>query len=196
MLVVQRYDRLVQADGTVQRLHQEDSCQALGFPPRKKYQEDGGPSLRQVAGLVQAVAPRDDLDDLVRAVVLNVVLGNGDAHGKNFSLVHEPAGGLRLAPLYDVLCTSIYGQNRLAMYIDSVQRVERVTVERIVNEATGWGMPRSRAREIVADFLARIPRAVDRAAGEITGVPPDLLDFVVQQLERVAKRESEPSHGA
>jgi len=45
LIVVKRYDRVVPPDGSVQRLHQEDFCQATGVPPDRKYQEDGGPSL-------------------------------------------------------------------------------------------------------------------------------------------------------
>ena len=92
LIVVQRYDRVVHPDGSVQRLHQEDFCQATGVPPDRKYQEDGGPSLMGIAEILQAVAPAAATEALLRAVVLNVLIGNGDAHAKNFSLLHNPPG--------------------------------------------------------------------------------------------------------
>jgi len=182
LLVVQRYDRTIHDDGTVDRIHQEDFCQALGVSPQKKYEEEGGPSLRRVAATLQAVASDEDVEDLLRAVTLNVVLGNGDAHGKNFSLLHERSGTVRLAPLYDLLCTLVYDQRRLAMYVDNIQRIDRVTAERIVNEGVLWGLARQHAEDVVNDMLERIPLAAENAADEVTGVPRELLDAVAAQL--------------
>jgi serine/threonine-protein kinase HipA len=190
ILLVRRYDRTIHDDGAVDRIHQEDFCQALGVPPRQKSEEDGGPSLRQIAGILQAVASDEDLDDFLRATTLNVVLGNGDAHAKNFSLLHERSGMLRLAPLYDLLCTIPYHQRRLAMYIDQIQRIERVTAERIVNEASSWGVSRERASRIVNDFVERLAPAIKRAADETDGLPREFIDVVTEQLERVRPRDS------
>jgi serine/threonine-protein kinase HipA len=65
LIIVQRYDRVIHRDGSVQRLHQEDFCQATGVLPDKKYQEDGGPSLARIAGILQAVAPATDVEALL-----------------------------------------------------------------------------------------------------------------------------------
>ena len=182
LIVVERYDRAVGIDGTAERIHQEDFCQATGTPPDTKYEEDGGPSLRRVAGIVQSVATPDSLERLAQATALYVVLGNGDAHAKNLSLLHLASGGLTLTPLYDLMCTLYYGDDRLAMYVDSVQRTDRVTAERIVNEAVRWGMPPSRAAEIVSDLLDRTPGAIAAAREETEGVPDDLVAMIEQRL--------------
>jgi serine/threonine-protein kinase HipA len=141
--------------------------------------------MRRVAGILQAVASDDDLDEFLRAITLNVVIGNGDAHGKNFSLLHERSGALRLAPLYDLLCTLVYGQNGLAMYVDHVQRLERVTMERVMKEATSWGLSSRRSLEIVGDLLERLPAAIERASDETTGLSDEVLRIVSQQLDRM-----------
>jgi len=90
--------------------------------------------------------------------VLNVLIGNGDTHAKNFSLLHHPSGALGLAPLYDLTSTLYYGDDRLAMYIDSVQRTRRVTADRILNEAARWGIARRRASPIRARSAEQMPR--------------------------------------
>lgn len=185
LIVVQRYDRIVHADGSVQRLHQEDFCQANGVPPERKYQEDGGPSLRKIADIVQAAAAPDVVETLLRAVTLDVIIGNGDAHAKNFSLLHETSGALRLAPLYDLMSTLHYGDDRLALYIDDVRRTNRVTADRIVNEAASWGLARRRAAAIVADLLDRTPDAVEAARAETEGVPEALPTVIASQLAQV-----------
>jgi serine/threonine-protein kinase HipA len=185
LIVLERYDRSVSADGTVQRIHQEDLCQALGVLPEIKYEEDGGPSLRRIADVLQSVAPPGSLETLLKATVLNVLLGNGDAHGKNFSLLHRSSGALTLAPLYDLLCTLHYGDNRLAMYVDNVQRTDRVTSERLANEAVSWGISRERARTTIDEVLTSAPAALALAREQTSGLPADLFATVERQLTQL-----------
>jgi serine/threonine-protein kinase HipA len=186
VLVVERYDRAVDPDGTVHRVHQEDFCQALGLPPERKYEQDAGPTLARVARTLQDVADPGAPETLLRAVTLNVALGNCDAHGKNFSLLHTESGALRLAPLYDLLCTRLYPiDDKLAMYVDTVQKADRVTVSRIVNEATRWGIARRHVEETVSDTLDRLPAAVSAAAEEIEGLPSALPELVAKRVEQL-----------
>ena len=185
LIVVERYDRIVHADGSLERIHQEDLCQATGILPAKKYEEDGGPSLRRVAEILQATASPDSLETLLRAVTLNVVIGNGDAHGKNFSLLHDPSGRIRLAPLYDLVSTLVYGDDRLAMYIDNVHRTNKVTTDRIINEAARWGISNRRAAQIIDDLLDQIPDSVEAARLETEGLPPGIPKVAVSQLHRL-----------
>jgi len=185
LLVVERYDRNVRKDGTVERIHQEDFCQATATLLDKKYQDRGGPSLRRIAGLLQAAASPGSLEALLKAVTMNVIIGNGDAHAKNFSLLHEPSGALTLAPLYDLLCTLRYGDDRLAMYIDDVQKMDRVTSERIISEAVAWGLSKNRAAQIVNDLLHKVPGAIVAARDETDGVPDDMMATIERQLARL-----------
>ena len=119
-LLVRRYDRVVDADGTIHRLHQEDFCQALGVAPTLKYEQEGGPRFDQCFGLVEAasVEPALDTRSLLRWLVFNLIVGNADGHAKNLSLLLGPKGA-RLASFYDLLCTAIYPKvaTRLAMSI-------------------------------------------------------------------------------
>jgi serine/threonine-protein kinase HipA len=188
LLVVARYDRRTGPDGAVERIHQEDLCQATGTPPRSKYQDDGGPSLRRIAGILRAVDPAS-LRRLLEAVTLNVVIGNGDAHAKNFSLLHERSGALRLAPLYDLMSTLAYGDQRLAMTVDGVARTVEVTRERIEREAAAWGLPRGAAAEVVDDVVERAPRAAALALAETPGLPPAVVEAIDEQLRRLGSPE-------
>src|SRR5271165_3923395 len=185
LIVVERYDRLVQSDGTVERIHQEDFCQATGTRPDDKYQEDGGPSLARIAEIVAAVTVRGSLERLLRDVTLNTLVGNGDAHAKNFSLLHDRSGVLQLAPLYDVMCTLTHDDDRLAMYVDDVRRTNRVTTQRLVNEGASWGLPRERCEEIVTDILDRSPGAIGAARDTTAGVPDSIVSAVEDQLAQL-----------
>jgi serine/threonine-protein kinase HipA len=118
--IVERYDRVRQADGSIAHIHQEDFCQALGILPELKYEREGGPSIakcRQVI-LDHAARPAADQIKFLEIVIFNYLIGNADAHGKNFSLLyrgHKP----ELAPAYDLLSTAIYPDlsSKMAMKI-------------------------------------------------------------------------------
>jgi serine/threonine-protein kinase HipA len=185
LIVVERYDRIVGSDGSILRLHQEDLCQATGLPPQQKYEEDRGPSLRRIAGLVDAVTSRGDTETLLQAVTLNALVGNGDAHAKNFSILYDQSGGLRLAPLYDLMSTMHYGDDRLAMYVDDLQRMDGITGQRVVNEAVRWGLARRRASDIVRDVLDKAPAALVVARKETPNLPEGLFAVINKQLDRL-----------
>ena len=185
LIVVKRFDRHVSSDGSVERIHQEDFCQALGLSPDVKYEEDGGPSLQRIAGILGSVTAPGSLEKLLQAVTFNALIGNGDAHAKNFSLLHHASGALTLAPLYDLLCTLHYGDDRLAMYIDNVHRTSRVTTERIVNEAARWGLARDHSLTIIENLLTKAPDAITVALEATPGVPADLVATIERQLVRL-----------
>jgi serine/threonine-protein kinase HipA len=133
-LLIRRYDRAIDAAGRVFRLHQEDFCQALGKTSAQKYASDGGPVFRNLFGLLRRVATRPAIEvlRLFEAAVYNLIIGNADAHGKNYSLLYD--GATALAPLYDLLSTVAYPElsPRLAMRIAGQATLEEI-------EARHWG---------------------------------------------------------
>lgn len=117
--VVDRYDR-TELNGNTVRVHQEDFCQALGIPPNRKYEVEGGPSVKDGIALLKkhSALPVADIDAFLKMVEFNYLIGNADAHGKNFSILYGK-NGIRLAPVYDVMDTDIYPQvsKKMAMKI-------------------------------------------------------------------------------
>lgn len=141
-LSVARFDR--SDDGlTRTRLHQEDFCQALGIPPGRKYESEGGPDLPRSFALVRDVSYRAGADvlALIRAVALNFVLGNNDAHGKNFAVLYGERG-LQLAPLYDIVSTAVYPniENSLAMSIGGEADADKVRARHVTELAKSCGL--------------------------------------------------------
>ena len=110
--LVERYDRRQEETGATLRLHQEDFCQAMRIPPEIKYEDEGGPTLEQCFMLLDeriksgAMAGKNKLI-LLQGIIFNFLIGNGDAHGKNFSLLYEGKEE-SLAPFYDLLSTVVY----------------------------------------------------------------------------------------
>jgi serine/threonine-protein kinase HipA len=129
-LMVRRYDRVV-GQNSARRLHQEDLCQALGYPPERKYEfsdagDKVGPGLIEcVRALRTTRQPILYQAELARRVALNYLVGNADAHAKNFSLLYEDgATAPVLAPGYDIVCTRLYPEfhDDFAMAIGSARR--------------------------------------------------------------------------
>lgn len=182
-LLVKRFDRIhhQMAEGApvLERIHQEDFCQALGIVSETKYQKEGGPSLKQCFGLLREVSnsPVVDLARLLDAVIYNYLVGNNDAHGKNFSLLYHGIGTdnlqIRLAPLYDIVSTIYYPElsHDMAMKIGgeySSDKVVPANFERLAGEAE-LAKPIVRRRvteltEIVVAALAKVEIATP--AGE------------------------------
>ncbi|KRE80260.1 type II toxin-antitoxin system HipA family toxin [Arthrobacter sp. Soil763] len=111
-LLVERFDRVRGADGTWRRLPLEDGSQVLGLPPAAKYGVDGEAVAAALARVCRApvVASRN----LYLQFVFAWLTGNGDLHAKNLAVLGSPAGFV-MAPVYDVPCTLLYGDETLAL---------------------------------------------------------------------------------
>ena len=174
-LIVERYDRDLTSD-PIRRLHQEDACQALAVSSDRKYQAEGGPGVRDVAELLRSATavPAQELPRLWEALVLNWLIGNCDAHGKNFSLLYD-TGAPTLAPLYDLVSTTAYPEltTRLAMRIDGAARIEEVDTDAWVRLAAEIGVSERFARRTTAAVVERVLSAIGGIASSTTRWPSE-----------------------
>ena len=191
-LLVQRYDRAIGSDGRARRIHQEDFCQALGVPPETKYASEGGPTFKDCFALLRRVAARPAVDvlKLLDAAIFNVIVGNADAHGKNFSILYD-ANGPRLAPLYDLLATVAYPElsPKFAMKIG-----KRATLAEL--DDAGWaafaadaglGLPLIRRR--VAEISKGVRDKANEVAAEISR--PGLDRMVIEQFAEMIRERAQ-----
>jgi serine/threonine-protein kinase HipA len=204
-LLVERYDRLTDAEGKVQRVHQEDFCQALGVVPEMKYQSEGGPDLAQCFDLVRR-ATRPSAPQVLRLfdyVVFNALIGNHDAHAKNFSLLYAGKAPV-LAPLYDILSTAVYPKltPKMAMKLGSKYRFSEVQARHWDQFAEGAGLAKAQTRKRV---LA-LARALPTLARQLQSAPDSgfadhpLVERIVNLIEQrsmlTVRRLTEPTEDA
>jgi len=167
-LVIKRYDRILSLKGHIQRVHQEDFCQALGYPPEKKYQQEGGPFVRECIALLRewSSAPVLDIRDFVDGLIFNVLIGNADAHGKNYSFLYL-LNSRRLAPFYDLVCTLAWPElsKMLSMKIGKGKNLNEIRLHHFRKMAEecrlGWPMVRERVMamsEKVRNSLVSVER--------------------------------------
>lgn len=186
-IIVSRFDRTVDAAGTLRRIHQEDVCQALGLNAqanygKAKYESHGGPGLVRIGELLDhhASDPERELIRLVKAVTFTAIIGNGDAHAKNLSLLHTAPGIVELAPLYDTVPTVLWPNlpDRAAMHIGGVTRLSSVTVEDVVAEAERWHVDPATAEDAVVDV-------VTRALGMLDTMPENLAHAISARTRKL-----------
>ena len=159
-LLVERYDRLIDAQGNRQRLHQEDFCQALGVVPEMKYQNEGGPDLVQCFDLLRS-ATRPSAPQVLRLldyVIFNALIGNHDAHAKNFSLLYSGKAPV-LAPSYDTLSTAVYSTltQKMAMKIGSKYKFSEVQARHWEQFAESVGLTKAQAKRRILELAKLLP---------------------------------------
>lgn len=210
-VVIERYDRLRAAslavsardagDGEraealtvlaktqpILRVHQEDLCQALGLPPTRKYQAEGGPTPASVVDVLRSHSSRpvDDVGTFVDGLAFNWLIGGTDGHTKNYSLLHAGAGRVRLAPLYDLGSALPYFHMeerglKLAMKIGGEYRMANIDGRR-------W---RKLGEELAIDpdeTIARIAALADRLPDELEVAADEMKDagLVHPLIDRLA----------
>ncbi len=180
-LLVERYDRYRGENDCLARMHQEDFCQALGYPSELKYEAGGGPTLAMCADMIRQrlrlgpVAVQAFLD----WVIFNVVIGNADAHAKNLALLCDLEGRRHLAPFYDLVPTIAISDRLVerspALRIGNADRIDTVGPGdwRVFAGACGYAVP---------FVLRRVAEITDAIAREGAGTAQVL---VTQGAERV-----------
>ncbi len=116
-LLVERFDRVQVNDGSVRRIAQEDACQFLGRYPADKYRVTVNDIANRLDEL--ATSPQTAVLDLVMQVAFSWMIGNGDLHAKNYSLLWRKDGIVAATPLYDIVSTLPYPlRQHMAMDMD------------------------------------------------------------------------------
>lgn len=207
-LLVERYDRVADEQGRRQRVHQEDFCQALGVVPEMKYQNEGGPDFTQCFALLRRVT-RPSAPQVLRlldCVIFNALIGNHDAHAKNFSLLYarqEPGEAPVLAPLYDALSTAVYPDltPKMAMKIGSKNKFSEVYARHWDQFAVSVGLSKAQTRKRILALAKSLPATARKlqsdARHEFSGdvVIERIVDLIEQRCALTIRRLSEAAAG-
>lgn len=196
VIVIERYDRLSR-NGRFVRIHQEDFCQALAIPPDLKYQNDGGPSTKAIAGVLKDSSSEvmTDLWRFAEALAFNWLIAGTDAHAKNYSLLLAARSQVRLAPLYDLASSLPYPADvsphkaRLAMKIGSKYKIKDVVGRHWSACARELGLPPAELLERIGTMASLIPDAATRVADsmEKSGIRHQVIGVMLEELARHAE---------
>lgn len=199
-LLVQRYDRKTDGNGVTTRIHQEDFCQALGFPPERKYQAESGPTLRDCISLLRewSTAPALDIPAFVNGLIFTVLIGNADAHGKNYAMLYF-GGERRLAPFYDLVSTVAWPElsEHAAMKVGGCDSINAYSAgdwkKMATSSGLGWPLVRERMSDMCQDLPGNLDVIRNQARehnGELADRLYDLIrDRSTKMLESVVSRD-------
>ena len=193
-LVTERYDRVRHADGTVTRIHQEDFCQALWCSPERKYQQEGGPTLRDCIELLRrwSTLPAQDITDFLKGLIFNVLIGNADAHGKNYSMLYHD-GHRRLAPFYDLVCTRAWPELDTvpAMKIGGSDSIDTITPEhwqKMAKETQiGWPGLREHINNLCTQTLANLRTGIVLTASPDEAMTQRVTAIIEERTSRLLR---------
>ena len=185
--VSERYDR-EESGGSVRRILQEDFCQAMGVPAEEKYESDGGPSaVRCFCFLRDAGFGFAALASFIDTLAFNFIVGNADAHAKNFSILYRD-GRASIAPIYDTLSTAVYPNltPRMAMNIGGACEFDDVSAASFDAFAAKCDINPKFVRGRIARLSDGLASAMDDVAVELsdTGHPSPLYKDISAQSQR------------
>ncbi len=175
LLLVERYDRMM-LNGKAHRLHQEDFAQALRVPSNRKYAADGGPTFSDSFALLRRAAtrPAREVLKLADAAIFNLIIGNADAHAKNFSLLRRENSEVVLAPLYDLVATHMWKElsPKLAMRFGRAATLEEFDRECVARFAEESGLAAPYIRRRASDLAEAVTKEVEQGV-QVPGNPPE-----------------------
>lgn len=140
--VIERYDRWLDGDRQIQKIHQLDLCQLAGKPSTIKYEADGGPNLKRCHQLLkQHGISGNDMKRFLQWIFFNLFVGNNDSHAKNISIYFPPGQHIGLTPFYDLVCTAIYPglSNHFAFSIGGESRPSHLNKNNLTQMANELG---------------------------------------------------------
>lgn len=179
---VRRFDRVPGG-----RIHIEDLAQVRGFYPDNKYSG----TFETVAANLFRRRDVEALEEFVRRLTLIIMIGNGDAHLKNWSLIYRDRRVPTLSPAYDLVSTYPYcgSSEDLGLKLDQTRRFERISLGSFERLQERLGAPGTRLAEIAEDAARRIEIEWPKC-GKILAGCGKLADEIGVHVDRLGRQLS------
>ena len=197
-ICVKRYDRTADIqDGSITRVHQEDCCQALGVDPRRKYQNEGGPSPQAIAKLLQqhSKTPQEDVKTFFQALVFNWLIGGTDAHAKNYSLLLGEQGNVRLAPLYDLSSILPYPEIdrhkvKMAMKIGKNYFLNKISIKDWLLLGNDIGLGQDYVIHVLSNMMMYLPDIASTVARQLKmeGLTHTIIHTLADEIAKTSAK--------
>ena len=188
--LIQRYDREIIVN-KIKRIHQEDFCQASNIPSAYKYQAEGGVDFKRCFEILRVTSqPAVAINQFIQLMIFNYLIGNNDAHGKNFSILHYDNGEIKFAPAYDILCSQVYPElsNKMAMKIGGHYKHDEILLmpfEKLANEND---ISFTQLKKIIKNQCENLPIIVEDVINSFDNkIGKDILSVVQKNCTKLLK---------
>lgn len=174
---IKRFDRTPSG----QAVHIEDLAQVFGVYPEKKYK---AASYRNIVEMIWAEMGALGLVEFIRRFVFNALIGNGDMHLKNWSVIYPDKRTAALAPAYDYVSTLPYiADDNMALNFAHSKAFGDLTLERFVHFAEKSKLPEQLVRDTVQETVSRFAKAWE--AAEALGIAENVYVTISRHLKKV-----------
>jgi serine/threonine-protein kinase HipA len=199
-ILVKRFDRVMDRDQLIRRIHQEDFCQILGYFPSRKYErpsiaDENGPSLANMFTAVRELVSPGERLKLLDGVIFNVLICNADSHAKNYAILIGAGGSAKLAPLYDLSCANVYPfvNHMLPQKIanrDNAANLNGADWKKFANDA---GLSPAATLKRVEELVSTTEASLEKTAEVVAMLPAgshDIVQKIVHEIKKRCKRIS------
>lgn len=170
---IRRFDRA--DDGNA--VHIEDFAQIFGEYDSDKYKRG---SMRTIARVLAASGDIKDIAEFVRRIVFNALIGNGDMHLKNWSVIYPDQRNYRLAPAYDFVSTIPYlSDEQMALKISRSRKFSDFDKDELMHFADGAALPRNLVLETAFETVAMFHEVWNREKNHLP-----IPDYIVHAIDR------------
>lgn len=195
VFAIERFDRRILADNDqraggnvrqVQRLHQEDFCQVLGFLPEHKYETGGDRCAKKVRDALyeRSSNPVRDIETFSRLLIVNAILGNCDGHLKNLTALRGADwASFSLAPVYDIASTVVYAglDRHMSMRIGSTNKIDEVGRDDFFALAEELGV----SKRMMSRLIEETCEGIGEAARDMVDDLEDVLGSSLSKLRDI-----------
>lgn len=188
--LIQRYDREI-IHNKIKRIHQEDFCQASNIPSVYKYQSEGGVDFKRCFEILRATSqPAVAINQFIQLMIFNYLIGNNDAHGKNFSILHYDNGEIKFAPAYDILCSQVYPElsNKMAMKIGGHYKHDEILLRHFEKLANENDISFTQLKKVIKNQCETLPDIVEGVIDSFENkIGKDILSVVKKNCTKLLK---------
>ena len=188
--LIQRYDRKIIVN-KIKRIHQEDFCQASNIPSTYKYQAEGGVDFKRCFEILRVTSqPAVAINQFIQLMIFNYLIGNNDAHGKNFSILHYDNGEIKFAPAYDILCSQVYPElsNKMAMKIGGHYKHDEILLMRFEKLANENDISFTQLKKIIKNQCENLPIIVEDVINSFDNkIGKNILSVVQKNCTKLLK---------
>ena len=188
--LIQRYDREI-IDNKIKRIHQEDFCQASNISSAYKYQSEGGINFKRCFEILRATSqPAVAINQFIQLMIFNYLIGNNDAHGKNFSILHYDNGEIKFAPAYDILCSQVYTglSNKMAMKIGGHYKHDEIILRHFEKLANENDINFTQLKKVIKNQCETLPDIVNKVINSFENkIGKDILSVVQKNCTKLLK---------
>ena len=188
--LIQRYDREIIVN-KIKRIHQEDFCQASNIPSAYKYQAEGGVDFKRCFEILRVTSqPAVAINQFIQLMIFNYLIGNNDAHGKNFSILHYDNGEIKFAPAYDILCSQVYPElsDKMAMKIGGHYKHDEISLRHFEKLANENDISFTQLKKVIKNQCETLPDIIDDVISSLDNkIGKDILSVVQKNCTKLLK---------